>query len=167
MELVCTLEFPILLQPSKALIQQISKWFSLVRYAVGLRVEPFHFHQLIPMLAFQSIQPASAGGRRFSPHRIEWRIKDFPLDSSWRENPNSKMVYGVGVCRSYFHIYADILLNLLTAAQRKFNLRIALCEPGWAVCMWKIEWVMVGTCSGATAILKGELIVCFIYTKQI
>lgn len=49
-------------------------------------------------------------------------------------NPNSKMVYGV--CGSYFHIYADILLNLFTAP-RKFNFRnryvSSSVECGWRI----------------------------------
>lgn len=120
-------------QPRRAPTQLITKflsYFLLARsFGLGADAEPFHFHQthsdaLSPLNPFK---PLLKGKEISTTHRIECRKKDFPLGS--HEDGEEKSKWKLQIPRwytacvgSYFHIYADILLNLFTA-QRKFNFR--------------------------------------------
>lgn len=82
--------------------------------------------------------PVAAGGEGVNYPGV-YRVEDkrFSFRSTWEdEKKKSKWKSQIprcdGVCGSYFHISADILLNLFTA-QRKFNFGIAMCAPAWAV----------------------------------
>lgn len=133
---------------------------------VGLGAEPFHFHDTHSD-AFQSVQLTSRGERRLSTHGIEWwKIKDFlsiHMNKELRKNSNEKSKFQDGIWRMWdrisIQIYADILLNLFTA-QRKFNFRNRYISSREQCVEGDVE-----RRSEATAILKGELIVCFMYTK--